>query len=91
MDKDELFELTEIQQKAWNRFRNAVENLKNKDLFFYDNYGTIGVCDGEKINSYNDIENEDGIMDDRSCNINEVISPFGVSWTDDEHWFHPTK
>jgi hypothetical protein len=88
---EELFVLTKEQQKAWNNFKKAMKSLQNKGLFFYDNYGMLGVCDANKIVAYNDID-EVGFCDSVDIhNPNEIKSLFGDSWCDDTHWFHPNK
>ncbi len=91
MDTDELFELTPVQQKAWNRFKSALKNLENKGLMFYNSMDTIGVTDAVKIDDYNDNE-KGGLLDgSEHYNLNEVKSLFGSAWVDVDTFFHPTQ
>jgi hypothetical protein len=88
---DELFELTTDQGKAFDRLKKAVKECQKLNVFFYNNYGTLGAVDRAKIKDYNDIKGDDGILDGvEAYNPNTIRIP-ADTWADDPHYFHPTK
>ena len=87
MTRDELFELTPAQQKAFNAIKKAFKQAEGKGLFWYNNHGTIGACDENKIISYTDEKTKNCIYDDNTCNYNEFRLPCS-EWADDSHYFH---
>lgn len=83
----DIFELTPEQQKAFNQLKKAFKNCEGKGMFFYNNYGTLGVCDRSKIQAYSDTPSK--YCDQRNCNNpNEIQLPCN-EWCDDIHYFHP--
>ena len=86
--EEDMFELTEQQQKAFNALKKAIAACKKSNLLMYNNYGTLGVCDRARIVAYNDNpsdyqhSNGSGIE-----NPNEVELPCN-EWADDTHYFH---
>ena len=84
----EMFELNKTQKTAFDKLKKAFKECEKSGLFFYNNYGTLGVCDSQKIIEYNDTpsEYEDGIVN----NPNEIKLPC-YEWSDDRHYFHVPK
>lgn len=80
-----IFELTPTQQRAFNSLVKALKKCEDADLLFYNNYGTLGVCDRKKVKAYNDEPSE--YMNGDINNPNEVQLPCN-EWADDTHYFH---
>ena len=82
----ELFELTPKQQKAFNNLKLAFEKCRNLNMMFYNNYGTLGATDADKISEYNDTPSN--LRDQYNIsNPNEISLPCN-EWADDSHYFH---
>ena len=84
----DLFKLTTKQQRAFNKLKKALDDCKKANLFFYNNYGTLGVTDAAKINQYDDVPT-DFVDQYYVNNLNEVKLPCN-EWADDKHYFHLT-
>jgi len=86
---NKLFELTPPQQKAFDNLKKALNECLKQKLFFYNNYGTLGVTDSAKINQYDDTVTK--LADQYNAyNPNELRLPCH-EWADDPHYFHPTQ
>lgn len=81
---DDLFELTKEQKKAFFRLKRAYVDCEKLGVLFYNNYGSLGALDSNKIDCYDD--NDSGILDRGQNCINEFNIP--ISWADDSHYFH---
>jgi hypothetical protein len=84
-----MFELTKEQQKAFNNLKKAFRLCEDKGFMFYNNYGTLGVCDKKKVIDYNDTESPYCDQLDVN-NLNEIRLPCN-EWSDDPHYFHLAK
>jgi hypothetical protein len=86
---EELFVLTDKQQKAFNNLKKAFKKCEGIGLMFYNNYGFLGVTDRSKISEYND-EPSDLKDGSNASNPNELRLPCN-EWADDTHYFHKPK
>lgn len=84
---EDLFDLTKPQEQAFNALKKAIQDCKKSGLLFYNNYGTLGVCDRKKVKAYND-DPSPYEHEVNTFNPNEVILPCN-EWADDSHYFHP--
>jgi len=92
---EELFELTQNQEKAFRALKEAFARCRKSGLTLYNGYGTLGCFDKRKIKEYTfrDDTSEDFISAfdaDRFTNtfnmgINEFCDDKGM------HCFVPTK
>ena len=89
MQDKNLFELTEKQQKAFNRLQEAHKDCIKSGIVFYNNYGWLGALNKTKFKPpyYDDTESENSILDENQ-NINEFYLDCG-EWADDTHFFQP--
>jgi len=87
--EEELFELTEKQQRAFNKMTRAYKDCLKYGIKFYNNYGSIGALDGNKFSRecYTDSPKEKSV-EDIGQNPNEFGDWDLISWADDQHWFH---
>jgi len=87
-----IFDLTSEQQKAFNRLKKAYKDCEKTGIFFYNNYGSLGAVDKNKIDGYGDetissFKNELIYDDSRRLNTISIAN----EWADDTHYFHLTK
>jgi hypothetical protein len=88
--KEDLFELTPQQKKEFESFKKAYKKCIESGIWFYNNYGTIGALDSNKVNGYSD-ENKKSHIKDTGQNTHNELRTCLDSWADDEHYFHPKK
>lgn len=90
MDTVDCFELTDAQQKAFNRMRRAHRDCIKLGIEFYNSYGTLGALDGKKFDqmAFDDREDEGAIPEEDAYVRNQLTLECG-EWADDPHWFHP--
>lgn len=82
---EDLFELDQKQKLAWNNLKKSFRACEKLKMYFYNNYGTLGVTDATKVNRYDD--EDDGELDGDVNNPNEFQLPCN-EWADDQHFFH---
>lgn len=82
-----LFELTIEQKRAFNALKRAINKCEKSGMLFYNNYGTLGLCDKKRVKAYNDQPSE--YKDGDVLNPHEIILPCN-EWADDDHFFHAT-
>ncbi len=82
---EDIFKLKKDQQAAFNALKRAFEKCEKSGLMLYNNYGTIGACDGSIVRDYNDLESDYPEID--YPNPNEIRMPCN-EWADDAHFFH---
>ena len=84
----ELFILNPKQQQAFIELRKVFEKCKKLNMYFYNNYGILGVTDKDIVDRYDD-DKEKGVPDGslNGRNSYEFRLPMN-EWADDPHYFH---
>ena len=90
----EIFDLTERQQRAFNRFEKAYADCIKENIFFFNNYGALTAVDKAKICGYGDSKfNANGVAEVSVDEIGEPINSIKIAneWSDDTHYYGLTK
>ena len=87
--KDEAFDLTKEQKKAFNKLEKAYLDCLCKGIHFINVYGTLLAVNTEnfELHPYDDQFCGNSVEAYRCSVTNSLKIP--NEWTDDTHYFHP--
>jgi hypothetical protein len=91
-DIDKALELTDAQQKAFNKFMKAYKECEKLNVLFVNNYGMIIGFDHKKVEKYTDPQTDnidnDYVFSTYQHDVETIKNSFTTSlcsWADDEH------
>ena len=89
-----LFDLTNEQQKAFNRLERAYKDCLESGVFFVNHHGSLQAYDCELICGYGDHKfHAPGVSEASIDDIGETSNSIKIpgEWADDEHYFGLTE
>ena len=89
--KQEAFDLTKEQQKAFNKLEKAYLDCISKGIYFINCYGALLAIDYAKFElfPYDDKCTPNSVESYKCTVTNSFKIP--NEWTDDAHYFHPIE
>jgi len=90
----DIFDLTEGQQRAFNRLKKAYKDCTKEGILFINNYGALQAVDKKIISGYGDSTmTPKGIFELSTHEAGSTHNSISIAneWADDEHLYGLTE